>query len=345
MRYKFAKIRKKGEYTMRLSILDQAPITKGNSPAEALKKAEELAILGDELGLHRMWMAEHHGTGAFASSAPEISVAHLASKTKNIRIGTGGVMMMHYSPLKLAEVFKTLSAYSPGRIDFGVGRAPGGDQFSIYALSEGRQPMLNNMYEKFEVALQLINDEVPEDNLYNKTMATPAQIVLPEAWLLGSTGNSAVKAGRMGVGYSFAQFFNGEMTKDILDLYKQQFTPSAFMDKPEITVSYMVTTAESKEEAEYEALPQDISRLWLTKGKIGQLLTPEEAQNYPLTEIDRMTIQNNRKLHLVGASKEIAQVLQDEQEQYGFDEIMICSITHTQEKRLNVYRLLAKELL
>ena len=254
------------------------------------------------LGYHRMWMAEHHGTGAFASSAPEISVAHLASKTKNIRIGTGGVMMMHYSPLKLAEVFKTLSAYSPGRIDFGVGRAPGGDQYSIYALSEGRQPMLNNMYEKFEIALQLINDEVPEDNLYNKTMATPAQIVLPEAWLLGSTGNSAVKAGRMGVGYSFAQFFNGEMTKDILDLYKQQFTPSAFMDKPEITVSYMVTTAESKEEAEYEALPQDISRLWLTKGKIGQILTPEEAQNYPLTEIDRMTIQNNRKLHLVGAS-------------------------------------------
>ena len=97
---------------MRLSILDQAPITKGNSPAGALKKAEELAILGDELGYYRMWMAEHHGTGAFASSAPEISVAHLASKTKNIRIGTGGVMMMHYSPLKLAEVFKTLSAYS-----------------------------------------------------------------------------------------------------------------------------------------------------------------------------------------------------------------------------------------
>ena len=109
----------------------------------------------------------------------------------------------------------------------------------------------------------------------------------------------------MGVGYSFAQFFNGEMTKDILDLYKQQFTPSAFMDKPEITVSYMVTTAESKEEAEYEALPQDISRLWLTKGKIGQILTPEEAQNYSLTEIDRMTIQNNRKLHLVGDLKKL----------------------------------------
>ena len=124
--------------------------------------------------------------------------------------------------------------------------------------------------------------------------------------MLGSSGNSAIKAGRMGVGYSFAQFFNGGMTKDILDAYKQEFPPSAFMEKPEIKVSYMVTMAETKEEAEFEAVPQDIARLLLMKGHIGQILTPEEAQNYPLTEIDRMTIKENRKLHLVGASKEIA---------------------------------------
>src|SRR5690606_6136894 len=145
------------------------------------------------------------------------------------RIGSGGVMMMHYSPLKLAEVFKTLSAFSPGRIDFGVGRAPGGDSYSIYALSEGRQPMLHNMYEKFETALKLINDEVPEDRLYNKTIATPYDIVLPEAWLLGSTGNSAMEAGILGVGYSFAQFFNGDLTKEILDTYRNHFKPSSFM--------------------------------------------------------------------------------------------------------------------
>jgi luciferase family oxidoreductase group 1 len=120
---------------MQLSVLDQAPITKGNSPADALKKAEELAILADELGYHRMWMAEHHGTGAYASSAPEVSAAHLAAKTKNIRVGTGGVMMMHYSPLKLAEVFKTLSSYSPGRIDFGVRSCAWGGSFSYVCLS------------------------------------------------------------------------------------------------------------------------------------------------------------------------------------------------------------------
>lgn len=329
---------------MRLSVLDQAPITSGNTAAHALKYAEELAILVDELGYRRMWMAEHHGTNAFASSAPEVTAAHLAAKTKQIRIGTGGVMMMHYSPLKLAEVFKTLSAFSPGRIDFGVGRAPGGDNYSIYALSEGRRPMVDKMYEKFTTALQLINNEVPEDGLYNKTIATPSQVILPEAWLLGSSGNSAVQAGKMGVGYSFAQFFNGQMSKEVLDAYKSNFRPSAFMEKPEINVSYMVTTAETKEEAEFEAKPQDISRLFFMQGRIGQTMTPEEAQNYPLTEIDKMTIQENRKIHLVGEVKEIATVLQEEQERYGFDEAMICSIPHSQEKRLNVYRLLAQEL-
>jgi luciferase family oxidoreductase group 1 len=330
---------------MRLSVLDQAPVTSGNTGEGALKKAEELAILADQLGYARMWMAEHHGTNSFASSAPEVTAAHLAAKTQNIRIGTGGVMMMHYSPLKLAEVFKTLSAFSPGRIDFGMGRAPGGDTNAMYALSEGRQLMLNNMYNKLDTALKLINDEVPQDDLYNKTIATPSQIVLPEAWLLGSSGNSALKAAEMGVGYSFAQFFNGAMTKDILDIYRKNFQPSAFMDKPEINVTYMVTTAETKEEAEFEALPQDIFRLLMVTGQIRQLLTPEEAQNYPLTEIDRMTLKENRKLHLVGAVKDIATKLQEEQEKYGFDEAMICSIPHSQEKRLEVYRLLARELL
>lgn len=329
---------------MRLSILDQAPITTGNTAAGALHKAEELAILGDQLGYHRMWMAEHHGTNAYASSAPEITAAHLAAKTNNIRIGTGGVMMMHYSPLKLAEVFKTLSAFSPGRIDFGMGRAPGGDQFSMYALSEGRPPMVHNMYEKFDTALQLINDEVPESELYNRTIATPSQIVLPESWLLGSSGNSAVEAGRRGTGYSFAQFFNGQLSREILNAYKKNFQPSDFMEKPEINVSYMVTTAETREEAEFEAKSQDIWRLQFMKGRSGQALTPEEARDFPLTEMDRMKIQEGRKLHLVGSAQEIATRLQEEQFLYGFDEAMICSIPHSQEKRLDVYKLLAREL-
>ncbi len=330
---------------MRLSILDQAPITKGNQAADALKKAEELAILGDQLGYHRMWMAEHHGTNHYASSAPEVSAAHLAAKTKKIRVGTGGVMIMHYSPLKLAEVFKTLSALSPGRIDFGIGRAPGGDNNSIYALSEGRQPVVGNLYEKFDTTLQLINDEVPEDSWYQRSIATPSRVVLPEAWLLGSTGNSAVQAGRRGVGYSFAQFFNGELSKEILESYKRNFQPSAFMEKPQINVSYLVTTAETKEEAEFQSRPQDIWRLLFRRGQLTSIMTPEEARDYPLTEMDLMVIEDYRNFHLVGDAKEVAALLQEKQARYGFDEAMICSIQHSQEKRLDVYRLLAKELL
>ncbi|MGE7615691.1 LLM class flavin-dependent oxidoreductase [Paenibacillus sp. NPDC101420] len=330
---------------MRLSILDQAPVTSGNTAEGALNKAEELAILADELGYSRMWMAEHHGGNTFASSAPEVTAARLAAKTNRIRIGTGGVMMMHYSPLKLAEVFKTLSAFTPGRIDFGVGRAPGGDTSAMYALSEGRELMLHNMYDKLGITMQLLSDQIPESELYTKNLAAPMKVALPEVWLLGSSGNSARKAAQMGVGYSFAQFFNGAMSNEILDQYRNNYQPSIFMDKPEISVSYMVTTAETKEEAEYEALPQDIFRLMMSKGRITQVLTPEEAQNISLSEIDRMSIKESRKIHLVGAVKDIAVRLQEEQAQYGFQEAMICSIPHSQEKRLEVYRLLARELL
>ena len=149
----------------------------------------------------------------------------------------------------------------------------------------------------------------------------------------------------MGVGYSFAQFFMGGMTKEILDQYRNNFAPSPFMQKPEISVAYLVTIAKTKEEAEFEALPQDIARLWLMQGKSSNLLTPEQAQNYPLTEIDKRMIKDNRALHLVGTAKEVADTLKEEQEYYGFDEAMIVSIPHSQEKRLDVYRLLAKELL
>ncbi|TCI62121.1 MsnO8 family LLM class oxidoreductase [Exiguobacterium sp. SH3S1] len=330
---------------MRLSVLDQAPVTSGHTSEHALQSAVELAQVAEELGYYRMWMAEHHGGMSFASSAPEVIAAYIAAKTERIRLGSGGIMMMHYSPLKMAEVFKTLSALAPGRIDFGVGRAPGGDANAIYAMSQGQKPMMDGLYEKLQTTLQLINDETPEERWYKTTPAAPTGVTLPEAWLLGSSGNSAVQAGRMGVGYSFAQFFNGELSKDTLDTYRHHFTPSAFMEKPEINVTYLVTTAETEEEAEYLARPSDLSRLFLMRGQLRQLLSPEAANDYPLTEVDKIHIANNRAIHLVGTPKQIAAQLQDESVQYGFGEAMICSIQHTQAQRLNVYRLLAKELL
>src|SRR5699024_2119709 len=329
---------------MRLSVLDQAPITKGNDPAAALLKAEELAILADELGYERMWMAEHHGTDSYASSAPEVTAARLAAKTKNIRIGTGGVMMMHYSPLKMAEVFKTLSAFSPGRIDFGVGRAPGGGPNAMYALSEGREPLVHNMYQKFETALDLISDHTPQERLYLAIRATPSHVTLPAGAMLRSSEDSAIQTASIGAGYSFAQLFNCVLTKEIIDAYRHHFEPSVFMEKPSVNVAYMVTVAETREEAEYEALPQDIVRLQMNKGDMVQTLSPEEAKDFPLTDMDRERIKNNRQLHIVGTAEDVADKLQQEQENYGFDEAMIVSIPHSQEKRLDAYRLLAREL-
>lgn len=331
---------------MKLSVLDQAPITKGHSPSQALEYAVELAQLAEKLGYERMWMAEHHGTQSFASSAPEIMVAYLAAKTEKIRLGTGGTMMLHYSPLKMAEVFKTLSALAPGRIDYGVGRAPGGDKDSILALSQGKKPDFDHLYEKLETTLKLIKDEIPKEALYAKTIASPEDITLPKAWLLGSSGDSAIQAGRMGLGYSFAQFFMlNSMQKEIFELYRHHFKPSEFMEKPEISVAYLVTVAETKEEAEFQAKPQDIARLHLAQGRMQQLMTPKEAEEYPLTEQEKEGIQINRQIHLVGTAKEVAKKIQQDQEVYGFQEAMICSISHTQEQRLNTYRLLAEEIL
>ncbi|RUS48603.1 LLM class flavin-dependent oxidoreductase [Cohnella sp. AR92] len=332
---------------MRIGILDQAPIAKGNTATGALQNAVETAKLADELGYHRMWMAEHHNLRTLASSAPEITASFLAAKTSRLRIGTGGVMMMHYAPYKVAEVFKTLSALAPGRIDFGAGRAPGGDHRSTQALAVGRPYIPTDLYDKFHTILSLIGESPIEDSLHDDIVATPADIVLPEAWLLGSTGNSAIRTGRLGVGYSFAQFFNGEMSKEIFDAYRSNFMPSAFMEKPVISVTYSVSVAETREEAEYIALPVDLGRLFLMKGRIQQPLAPEEARDYPLSEVDRSFIESNRErgLHLVGTAADIADQLRADQEQYGFDEVMFSASAPSQEIRLNQLRLLAKELL
>lgn len=330
---------------MRLSILDQAPITAGKTAKQALDNSLELAKLGDEIGYHRMWMAEHHSSRNFASTAPEISVAHLAANTKRIRIGTGGVMMMHYSALKIAEVFNTLSAYNPGRIDLGVGRAPGGDNMAIRALAQGQRPSMGDQYSKLQATLDLMRGQASRESEYEHVFASPYDVPLAEAWLLGSTGNSARQAARMGVGYSFAQFFNGEATKEIFDAYRDRFEPSYFMAKPEISVTYSATIAETKEEAEYRAKPVDLSRLFLMKGQMKQTMSPEQAKDFPLTEMDLAVIQNNRKLHIVGTAQEVAAHLQKEQALYGFDEAMINCTQHSQSHRIEGYKLLAKECL
>lgn len=330
---------------MKLSILDQIPISKGSNATEALASSVEIAKLGDKLGYERMWLAEHHNTKTLASSAPEITAAYIAAKTERIRVGTGGIMMMHYSPFKIAEVFKTLAGLAPGRIDFGAGRAPGGDGAAMTALASGRRPEMTEQYDKLEVILRMMNEKPTGEQIYDAVVASPAQITLPQAWLLGSSGQSARQAGAAGVGYSFAQFFNGQMSKEIFDAYRNSFQPSYFMQKPEIITTYAVSVAETREEAEYLALPMQITRLNLLRGQLIQVLSPEEAKDYPLTEMDKILMENNRHLLLVGTAKEVADQIREEQELYGFDEAMLNCNQFSTEQRLTSYRLLAEEML
>lgn len=327
---------------MKLSILDQGPISQGQTPQKALENMREAVKFADKLGYHRFWFAEHHNTEGFASSAPEISIAHLAGQTDKIRLGSGGTMMMHYSPYKMAETFKTLSAYAPGRIDFGAGRAPGGDGKSILALSEGKDTRFQDLYQKLSETLHLMKDENGEKQYNQNVIASPMNVVLPEVFLLGSTGNSAVEAGKMGLSYAYVQFFTGTIDRDIFEVYRENFEPSAFQKEPNVLACYMVTVAETREEAEFQALSSDIARMQLHTGQRIRRMSPEDAQTYPLSDAERLFIEQNKKWHIRGEINEVVDYLKSEQQMHRFDELMICTIPFAQDFKLKEYEMLAK---
>lgn len=331
-----------------LSILDQAPVSELQTGAEAARNAVKLAQEGEKLGYKRMWMAEHHNTPLFGSPSPELIISHIAARTEKIRVGTGGIMLMHYSPYKIAENIKTLSALAPGRIDFGAGRAPGGDHGSTYALSTSKAPDFSDQYEKLDDALKMINEdeENTSDRRFQEVYTAPGGIDLPEAWLLGSSGNSAAVAGEKGIGYSFAQFFaRGAMHEDIFQTYRENFQPSDFMKQPRVMVAYLVTVAETEEEAVRRALPHDLSLIGHARGKNFQMPSTEDANEMELSDEVRQAIDKNRDTHLVGTAEQVADKLRSDQEKYGIDEIMICSNQAEFEGRLETYRLLAEELI
>ncbi len=329
---------------MKWSILDQVPIAWNGTASQALQDMAKSAVYAESLGYHRFWIAEHHHTPSLASSAPEISLAYLAAKTNTIRLGTGGTMMMHYSPLKMAEVFKTLSAYAPGRIDFGAGRAPGGDQAAMLALSEGRQPLTEGLYEKLYETLHLFQDTKSGHPLYDRVAAQPIGAALPMPFMLGSTGNSAIQAAKMGLPYAYVHFFTGDLDPTILEMYRDHFQPSTFCKEPYVLVCYYVTIGETQEEADFQAFPSDIARMQLYKGILRKRMSPEAAQSFPLSENDKAFIQQMNNWQFRGTPKSTAAFLNQQAKDLGIDEIMICSIPFDQSYKLWEYEALAKEL-
>ncbi|PFJ07732.1 LLM class flavin-dependent oxidoreductase [Bacillus cereus] len=327
---------------IKLSVLDQSPISDGSTASEAFSHTVTLAQEVEKLGFTRFWVSEHHNSVSLAGSSPEILISHIAAKTNRIRVGSGGVMLPHYSPYKVAENFRVLEALYPNRIDLGVGRAPGGMPIATRALQEGKMVSLDQYPEQIADVAMYLHDQVPENHHYANLKTTPVITTSPEMWMLGSSGESAMIAAKQGASFAFAQFINGYGGPEVMKAYQEQFQPSYLGDKPKSIVSIFVICGETNEEAENIASSLDLSILLLEQGK-RTTGTPsiETAQNYSYSAYDLFRIKENRQRMIVGDPSSVKEKILNLSKAYNAEEFMIVTITHQFEDKLNSYRLLA----
>jgi luciferase family oxidoreductase group 1 len=319
-----------------LSVLDLAPVAEGSTVGEALRHSIELAQHVERLGYVRHWVAEHHNMPGIASSAPAVLIAHLAAATTTLRVGSGGVMLPNHSPLVIAEQFGTLEALHPGRIDLGIGRAPGTDQITAYALRRHMtdQPddlpqLLGELRGYFEGTSQRVH-------------ATPGEGDTPDIWLLGSSGFSAQLAAALGLPFSFAHHFMPQNTLGAIDLYRSQFQPSLRLENPYVSIGVQVIVAESDERARFLHAPGQLSFLRLRSGKPGRFPTPEEAAAYEYTPAERSFVDGWVQAHIVGSPETVQRELTALQRQTNADELIVTTMVHDQADRLRSYELLAE---
>jgi luciferase family oxidoreductase group 1 len=322
-----------------LSVLDLAPVASGSTPSAALRQTVDLARLAERLGYTRYWFAEHHNIPSVASSSPEVLIGHVASATGRIRVGSGGIMLPNHAPLRIAEAFHTLEALHPGRIDLGLGRAPGTDPVASQAL---RPFDAEQFPAQLAEMLALSRKTMPEDNPFHTVRVIPDDVELPPIWLLGSSGASARLAGALGLGYSFARHFSPTPPGPALDAYRLSFQPSARFPEPHVILAVSVVCAETDEEAEYQAATLDLSWLRLRSGRLGPLPSPEEARAYPYTPMERESVRAYRALHFVGSPAKVRAEIEAVVEETGVDEIMVATTIHGHRERLRSYELVAE---
>lgn len=332
---------------MKLSILDQSPVSEGSTPAEALAQTAELAREAERLGYHRFWVAEHHAAPGLAGSSPEVLMAHLAAVTSVIRIGSGAVLLPHYSAYKVAENFRVLEALYPGRIDLGVGRAAGGGDLAARALQDNRvNPEGADRYEeqiKELIAFLHGSEAGDSSHRYAGLQVTPAVRTAPEIWVLGSGRDSAALSARLGAGYAFARFINGNGGAEAVLDYKNSFVPSRAGASPSSLVAVFAVCAGTAEEADRLAASMDLSLVLLEKGHLSTA-TPsvDTALKYTYTPYDRFAVQDNRKRMVVGSPGEVREQLLLLAEQYQCGELMLSSHIHSFEDKLRSLRLIAE---
>ncbi|PRX72115.1 luciferase family oxidoreductase group 1 [Bacillus sp. V-88] len=331
---------------MKLSVLDQSPIAEGMSPQEALNNTVELAKHTEKLGFERFWVSEHHDSTSLAGSSPEVLIAHLAQNTSRIRVGSGGVMLPHYSSYKVAENFRLLEGLNPNRIDLGLGRAPGGMPMATMALHDGKPRDVNRYPEQIDDLLGYLTDSLPDAHPYQGLTAAPMIKTMPEVWMLGSSPSSAMLAAQKGLPYTFAQFINGEGGPQYTQAYRNNFVPSEYLKEPKNIVAVFAICAETDEEAERVASSIDLSILMIEQGmRSNGTPSPEKAAAYQYTPFEAMRVRENRKRMVVGNPKKVKEKLLALSEQYQTDEIMLVSITYDFKDKLKSFELIANELL
>lgn len=339
MKEKFERMMK-----MELGVHDLVTLNKGETPEEGYKRTKNFVKEIEKMNYKRYWFAEHHNSKEHVSSSPELMAAYMAAITDKIRLGTGGTMVMHYSPLKIAENFKTLTTLAPNRIDLGLGRAPGGAPDDIVALAQGQPNTFDDQYDKIKVIMDYLLDEKAPD-FYGNTAASPSNTkTLPEPWMLGSSGQSALKSAEMGLGYSFAKFFGIETNSSVFQLYRDRFKPSNFFEKPSVMVSYQIIVADSMTEADYLAKPIELAQFTLANGYAMKNVDPEELIDYKFSAREQNYIDNryHNRFLIKGTPEHVQNILQEEQELLGIDELMVYAPIFEPSARINSYKHLAK---
>jgi luciferase family oxidoreductase group 1 len=329
---------------LKLSILDQSPVASGSTHSEALQQTIKLAQAADAWGFTRYWIAEHHNTLGLASSSPEVLISTLGAKTSRIRIGSGGVLLPHYSAYKIAENFRMLEALYPGRIDLGIGRAPGGTPHTAKALRDGKADIferLDRFPEQVSDLTAFLTDSLGPGHRYEGIHASPLIETIPQLWMLGSSSQGGIYAAEMGAAYCFAHFINSSGGQQVVHRYMREFRPNALNAQAQAMVAIFVICAETEKEAERLAASMDLSILKVEKGERGGVPSPQEAADYPYTERDRVRIRENRSRMLVGDPEQVKRQVTALVESYGTDEVMILTRAHDFAARLRSYELLA----
>ena len=326
---------------VKLSILDQSPVISGQTPAAAIHATLELAEAADRLGYHRYWLAEHHATVALADPCPEVLLGQLGACTQRIRVGTGGVLLPYYSPLKVAEVFRMHEALFPGRVDLGIGRAPGGSLLTARAmnaeafLGEDRFPL------QVQELLGYLDDTLPPEYPYHTVKAMPAGTTSPEVWLLGSSDYSGALAAYLGLRFAFAHFINAHGGDGVMRAYRADFRPSYRERRACAMLAVFVICAPTQDEAEALAASIDLRRYQMSRGIDAPIATMEQAQAFVYSDEARAIVQRERARAIIGAPQAVKARLLALQEQFGADELMVITITGDYVSRLRSYELLA----